>query len=42
MDCSHKVKGEVKNVLYYVKDGDSYEYLVEDALVVGYHGRLLG
>ncbi|CAK61408.1 unnamed protein product (macronuclear) [Paramecium tetraurelia] len=42
VDCSKKVKGAIKNVLYYVNDGDSYEYLIEDALVQANHGRMLG
>ncbi|CAK92733.1 unnamed protein product (macronuclear) [Paramecium tetraurelia] len=42
VDCSKVVKNEVKNVLYYVNNGDSFEYLVEDALIEAHHGRLLG
>jgi len=33
VDCSKIVGDKIKNVLYYVNDGDSYEYLIEEALV---------
>ncbi|CAD8198558.1 unnamed protein product [Paramecium pentaurelia] len=42
VDCSKIVGNTIKNVLYYVNDGDSYEYLIEEALVQAKHGRLLG
>ncbi|CAD8100479.1 unnamed protein product [Paramecium primaurelia] len=42
VDCSKIVKGVAHNVLYYVNNGDSYEYLIEEALVKANHGRLLG
>lgn len=39
--CSKMVEGKVKNVLYYVNGGDSFEYLVEDPWIIGNH-HLLG
>lgn len=42
VDCSKIIDDAYKNVLYYVNDGNSYEYLIEEALVEAKHGHLLG